>query len=98
MGAAAVALERGRPFVFDAASIGALLYLAIAGSAVTFTVYFWLLRHMPATRLALIAYVIPVVAIVVGWLVFREPVTARFVAGGMLVLGGVALAGRSTGH
>jgi drug/metabolite transporter (DMT)-like permease len=94
MGAAAVALERDERLVFDAASIGALLYLAIAGSAVTFTVYFWLLRHMPVTRLSLIAYMIPVVAVAVGWLLFDEPVTARSLAGGALVLGGVALAGR----
>jgi drug/metabolite transporter (DMT)-like permease len=94
MGAGALALERDEQLVFDAASIGALLYLAIAGSAVTFTVYFWLLRHMPATRLSLIAYMIPVVAVVVGWALFDEPVTARSIAGGALVLVGVALAGR----
>jgi drug/metabolite transporter (DMT)-like permease len=96
MGVAAVMLERDRELVLDAMSIGALLYLAIAGSAVTFTVYFWLLRHMPATRLSLIAYVIPVVAVAIGWLAFDEPVTARSIAGGALVLAGVALAGRST--
>jgi drug/metabolite transporter (DMT)-like permease len=94
MGAAAVLLERDQRLVFDSVSVGALLYLAIAGSAVTFTVYFWLLRHMPATRLSLIAYMIPVVAVAVGWLVFHEPVTARSLGGGALVLVGVALAGR----
>jgi drug/metabolite transporter (DMT)-like permease len=94
MGAAAVALERDQRLVFDATSIGALLYLAIAGSAVTFTVYFWLLRHMPATRLSLIAYLIPVVAVAIGALFFDEPVTARSLAGGALVLSGVAVAGR----
>ena len=95
MGAAAVLLEHDERLVFDGVSIGALLYLAIAGSAVTFTVYFWLLRHMPATRLSLIAYMIPVVAVAVGWLVFHEPVTSRSLGGGALVLAGVALAGRS---
>jgi drug/metabolite transporter (DMT)-like permease len=93
MGAVAITFERDQRLVFDLTSISALLYLAIAGSAVTFTVYFWLLRHMQATRLSLIAYLIPVVAVAVGWLLFDEPVTARSLGGGALVLGGVALAG-----
>ena len=94
MGVLARTLEGDRRLVVDAASIGALLYLAVVGSAVAFTLYFWLLRHLPATRVALISYAAPVVAVAVGALAFAEPVTARTVLGGALVLGGIGLASR----
>jgi drug/metabolite transporter (DMT)-like permease len=94
MGVLAGALERGRPVVLDAPSVGSVLYLAVVGSALAFTVYFWLLRHLPATRLALISYAVPVVAVAVGAVAFAEPVTARTVAGGVLVMAGIALASR----
>lgn len=91
-GTLALVLERDRAVVFDARSIAALLYLAVAGSAVTFTLYYWLLRRLPATRLSLITYGIPVVAVCIGTIVLDEPVTPRMLVGGALVLAGVALA------
>jgi len=94
MGSVAVAVERGRPIVFDAASGGALLYLAILGSAVTFTIYYWLLANMPATRLALMSYLIPIVAVAVGALLFDEPLRPRLLAGSALVLAGVVIVSR----
>jgi drug/metabolite transporter (DMT)-like permease len=91
MGAVALAFERQATFIWSPSSIGALLYLAIFGSVVTFTLYFWLLSHMPAKRLALIAYVIPVVAVGIGAL-RGEPLTLRTLVGAVLVVGGTALA------
>jgi drug/metabolite transporter (DMT)-like permease len=90
----ALLLERDRPIVLDVPSVGALLYLAIAGSAVTFTLYYWLMTHLPATRVALIAYVVPVVAVLVG-AALGEPVTLKTMAGTALVVSGVALAATS---
>jgi len=95
VGALALAFESGARLVFDARSVGALLYLAVLGSAVTFTVYYWLLSHAPATRVALVAYTIPVVAVLVGALLFHEPVRPRLVLGGALVLAGVAVVSRA---
>lgn len=92
MGVLAVIFERGRQLSFDASSVGALLYLAIAGTAVTFFLYFWLLDRMPATRLSLITYGIPVVAVTVGTLGLGEPFTGRMFMGSGLVLVGVSLA------
>ncbi len=91
MGALAVAFEKGQSFNWNMSSIGALLYLAIFGSVITFTLYFWLLAHLPAKRLALIAYVIPLVAVVVGTL-RGEPMTLRTLTGAALVVAGTALA------
>jgi drug/metabolite transporter (DMT)-like permease len=90
-GVIALLTERGRPIVWDTRSVSALLYLAIMGSAVTFSLYYWLLSHLPAKRLALITYIIPVEAVVIG--AFRdEPITLRVILGAVLVVAGVALA------
>jgi drug/metabolite transporter (DMT)-like permease len=74
--------------------VGALVYLAVLGSAVTFTVYYWLLARVTATRLALTSYLIPIVAVAVGALLFGEPLRPRLLAGSALILAGVAIVGR----
>jgi drug/metabolite transporter (DMT)-like permease len=94
VGALALAFERHATIVFDLRSVGALLYLAVFGSAVTFTVYYWMLAHARATQVALIAYTIPIVAVAVGALMFAEPIRPRVVLGGALVLAGVAVVTR----
>ena len=91
MGSMAFAFERGRDFHWNATSVGALFYLAIMGSAVTFTLYYWLLSHFPAKRMALIAYIIPVVAVGIG-LARGEPLTGRILGGAGMVVAGVAIA------
>lgn len=94
MGAVALLVERHRPLVFDARSVGALLYLALLGSAVTFTIYYWLLARVKATEVALMSYLIPIVAVAVGALLFDEPLRPRLLAGSALVLAGVVLVSR----
>jgi drug/metabolite transporter (DMT)-like permease len=91
VGILAVVFERDVPLVFDLRSVGALVYLAVLGSAVTFTTYYWMLANAPATRVALIAYTIPIVAVAVGALLFDEPIRPLVLVGGALVLGGVAI-------
>jgi drug/metabolite transporter (DMT)-like permease len=98
MGAVSLALERDREFIFDRTSVAALLYLAIFGSAVTFTLYYWLLSHISATRVSLIAYLVPLVAVGIGAGLMDEPLTLRTLAGTSLVIGGVALTVRAGGR
>ena len=92
MGALAWTLERDLPFAPTPRAWAALVYLAVFGSAVTFTLYYWLLSHVSATRASLIAYLTPVVAVAIGAIALDEPVTARTLGGSALVLAGVALA------
>jgi drug/metabolite transporter (DMT)-like permease len=92
MGAVALATERNRPMTLDATSVGALVYLAVFGSAVTFCLYYWLMSEVTATRASLVAYTIPVVAVAVGAFFLHEPLTRRTIAGTALVVLGVALA------
>jgi drug/metabolite transporter (DMT)-like permease len=95
MGTLALLVERHRALVLDTRSVGALLYLAVLGSAVTFTVYYWLLARVGATRLALITYLIPIVAVAIGALAFDEPLRPRLLLGSALVLAGVVVVSRS---
>lgn len=94
MGGLAAVAERQREVVFDAVSVAALLYLAVFGTAVTFFLYFWLLSRLAATRLSLITYGVPVVAVVVGAVFLDEGFTARMLMGAFVVLVGVTLAVR----
>jgi drug/metabolite transporter (DMT)-like permease len=96
LGAASLAFERGRPVAFTPRTVGAILYLALFGSAVTFALYYWLLAHHRATRMAMINYAIPVVAVIIGAVFMNEPMTGRVLAGSVLVVAGVALATRAT--
>jgi drug/metabolite transporter (DMT)-like permease len=86
--------ESGREVTFDTPSVLALLYLAIIGSAVPFTLYFWLLKHQSATSISMINYATPVIAVAVGTLFLHEPFTPRILAGVALVVAGVAVAVR----
>lgn len=66
-------------------------YLVMFGSLVGFTAYIWLLRNQPAARVATYAYVNPLVAIGLGWLLLSEPIGMRTVYAASLMLGGVAV-------
>jgi drug/metabolite transporter (DMT)-like permease len=68
-------------------SIIALIYLTVIGSLLAFTAYGWLLRVAPLPLIATYAYVNPVVAVILGALVLREPIEPRtLVAGGVIIL------------
>ena len=90
----ALLFERDAEATWSGRALFSVLYLGIVGTCVTFSVYFWLLRFAAASRLSLIAYVTPAVALVLGWLVRGEPVGPTTLVGAALIVVGVALAGR----
>ena len=92
MGVVAALVERHRPVVFDPGPVAALFYMAIAGTAITFPLYFWLLEHMEARQVALIGYGTPVVALFLGVVFMGEPMTVRTWVGSAMVVVGVAVA------
>ncbi len=91
----ALLFERDRPIAWTRTSVASLAYLAVCGSAVTFTLYYWLLRRVRASRVALIAYATPVIAVATGVAFLGEPLTSRFLVGGLLVIAGVAFSAQS---
>jgi drug/metabolite transporter (DMT)-like permease len=88
---AAAVLENGRSARWNATSAGSVIYLAFVGTALTFGLYFWLLRHLPAHKLSLISYVTPAIALMLGTFVGKEPFTAFTGIGSALILAGVCL-------
>jgi len=69
----------------------ALGYLVVACSIVAFLAFAWLLTHVPLSLTATHAYVNPVVAVLLGWLVLGEPVGLPVLLGGSVVVGAVVL-------
>jgi drug/metabolite transporter (DMT)-like permease len=71
----------------SARSVGGLGYLILFGSLVAFSAYVWLLRNASTSLVSTYAYVNPVVAVFLGWLVLGEAITARtLLAGGVIVV------------
>jgi drug/metabolite transporter (DMT)-like permease len=66
-------------------------YLAIAGGAVAFTSYVWLLEHMSAPIVATYTFVNPVIAVVLGWIVLGERISGQMLGGMLLVIGSLAV-------
>ncbi len=66
-------------------------YLTVAGSLVGYTAYGWLLRNASTTLVGTYAYVNPLVAVGLGWLILGEVVTTRTAVAGALVLLSVVL-------
>src|SRR4029077_6980259 len=88
---AAFALGDASRAVWSARGIGATLYLVVFGSWVGYTAYIWLLNHVPTSKVSTYAYVNPVVAVFLGWLVLHERVDWYILAGSAVVVASVAL-------
>lgn len=66
-------------------------YLIVFGSLLAYTAYYWLLRNAPISLVSTYAYVNPIVAVLLGWALLSEPVTAVVLVGGGLAVVGVLL-------
>jgi len=86
---AAAVLGEFRNFHRSAVSLGAwlsLLYLIVAGSIIGFTAYVWLIHHESPTKVGTYAYVNPVVAVLVGYLLGGEALGTRTILGTLFIL------------
>lgn len=68
----------------------AFVYLIVFGSLVAFTAYIWVLGHAPTSLVGTYAFVNPVVAVFLGWVVLDEKITTRVVLGAGIIVAGVA--------
>jgi drug/metabolite transporter (DMT)-like permease len=76
---------------FSTRSVVALLYLVVFGSLLAYSAYAWLLQNAPISRIATYAYVNPLVAIVLGFVVLDELITPITLAGAAIIVVSVAL-------
>ena len=84
------------PRSVTATSLLALAYLIVLGSIVAFSVYMWLIRSARPAVVGTYAYVNPLVALVLGWLVAAEPLTPRALLAASVILGSVVVVNRSS--
>jgi len=77
--------------VFNPRGVTAVLYLVVFGSWIGYSAYIWLLKHVPTPKVATYAYVNPIVAVVLGWIVLRERFDHFMLAGTIVIVAAVAL-------
>jgi drug/metabolite transporter (DMT)-like permease len=75
------------------ASIG---YLVAFGSVFSFIAYIYALQHLPTQQASLYAYINPIVAVFLGWMIFGEVLTPFIIVGVLITLFGVYLVNKAT--
>jgi drug/metabolite transporter (DMT)-like permease len=83
----------GKPdFVLTNRMIFSVLYLGIICSAAGFFLYFWLLRHVSVFRMAITAYMTPLVAVFLGYIFYNEILSLNHYIGMLLIFTGIFIA------
>jgi len=94
LSAGGLALGEGARFLLSEVTLKswlALAYLSVFGSIVAFTAFVWLLKFEPASRVATHAFVNPVVAVFLGWILGGEQVTSRMLVAAVVIVVSVML-------
>ncbi len=79
------------PTTLSTVNIAAIAYLGMIATTIGFSLYYYLLTHLSATRVALISLMTPVMALMLGHLINREPLTEQIISGTSLILGALVL-------
>ena len=87
----ALLFEKLSAVTWTGRGIGAILYLVVCGSWIGYTAYIWLLQHVPTSKVSTYAYVNPVVAVFLGWLVLHERIDHFILMGSAVIVASVVL-------
>lgn len=71
-----------------------LVYLILIGSVVAYACYSYAIKKLPITIVTLYAYINPIVAIILGWLVLDENLNGRIVIAILITLAGIYIVNR----
>ena len=80
---------------WTAPALTAIGYLIVFGSWIGYSAYIYLLEHVPTPKVATYAYVNPIVAVFLGWLILREQVDIFMLVGTVIIIASVALVNTS---
>lgn len=91
-----VGIIRGELSTFDPSAVSSnslfgVAYLVVFGSLLGYTAYSWLLKNARPSMVATYAYVNPVIAVLLGWLIAGESMTGQMLAGAGIIVGSVVL-------
>ncbi len=87
----ALLVEKPSNVTWTFRGVAAILYLVVFGSIVGYTAYIWLLQHVPTSKVSTYAYVNPVVALFLGWLVLHERIDRYIMMGSEIIVASVVL-------
>jgi drug/metabolite transporter (DMT)-like permease len=90
--ASAFIFEDRSSWNFNFASVSSIVFLALFGTVITFTTYYWLLKRISIVLLSLSAFITPIVAVILGWIILDEIFSLQTLAGSALVLIGILFA------
>jgi drug/metabolite transporter (DMT)-like permease len=77
---------------YDYKALFSIFYLALFGSLITFTSYYWLIKRVNIIIVSLITFITPVIALFLGWFFYSEELSLHQIAGCFLVLVGLLAA------
>ncbi len=69
---------------------GSLAGLGFLGTGLAYIAFFWLIENIGSVRAVTVTYIVPFVAVIAGWLALDENVGLNTIAGGLLIMAGVA--------
>lgn len=75
-------------------SWASIAYLAVIGSVISFIAYLYALQHLPTEQASIYAYINPIVAVLLGSVIFNEKMTIFIAAGGLVTIYGVYIVNR----
>jgi drug/metabolite transporter (DMT)-like permease len=88
---AGFAIGEASRFALNPRTLGAMVYLTIFGSIIAYSAYVFALANLRTSITSLYAYVNPIVAVFLGWLILSEPLTTKSILSMIVILAGVAL-------
>jgi drug/metabolite transporter (DMT)-like permease len=88
-------VDRSNPLHYDALTWGTIVYLAALGSVTAFSLYLWILKRIDVTVVSYQTFIIPILAVFLGWILLDESIAPRTGIGTALVLAGIAVTTRN---
>ncbi|MBT3229988.1 MAG: EamA family transporter [Candidatus Marinimicrobia bacterium] len=83
--------ESWRQVELNLVTLGATVYLAIIGSAIGFTMYFWLVKRVTIVKMSYTTFLIPIWASLWGWLLLGEELSSSALVGATIIILSVSL-------
>jgi drug/metabolite transporter (DMT)-like permease len=86
-----LAVTSGTPdYSMSLKAYGSIAALGLVGTGLAYIAFFWLIENIGSVRAVTVTYIVPFVGVVVGWLALNESIGLNTVAGGLLIVAGVA--------